>query len=120
VASKASVQLMVFVPQESNAVDIEKMQKTLGPSYRVIELDHRGASRTARAVQAVGDAFSLTPRQRQILTEVVAGLTNHAIARKFGIAKSTVKTHIEAIFQRTESGGRHDLCALVYRWLPEA
>jgi DNA-binding CsgD family transcriptional regulator len=42
---------------------------------------------------AVRDA--LTPREREVLTEVAAGLNNREIAEKLGVSYSTARTHVE-------------------------
>ena len=40
----------------------------------------------------------LTPRQRDVLTCVVRGLSNKEVARELGIAEGTVKIHLAALF----------------------
>ncbi|WP_431923699.1 response regulator [Micromonospora wenchangensis] len=42
----------------------------------------------------------LTPRERQVLGLVAAGLTNVEIARELNVGERTVKTHIGAIFAK--------------------
>ena len=45
-------------------------------------------------------ALGLTPRQAQVALLLVDGLTNLAIAARLGITDSTVRRHMEAIFER--------------------
>jgi len=42
----------------------------------------------------------LTPREREVLSLVVAGLANKQIARRLGISEKTVKGHLTNLFQR--------------------
>lgn len=39
----------------------------------------------------------LTPREREVLASLARGLSNKAIAREFGVAEKTVKTHVSNI-----------------------
>ncbi|GCL65027.1 response regulator transcription factor [Pseudaquabacterium pictum] len=41
----------------------------------------------------------LTPRQQEVLGLLIDGHSNKAICRRMGVANSTVKTHLEAIFR---------------------
>lgn len=45
-------------------------------------------------------AVELTPREREVLTLVVAGMANKQIARRLGISEKTVKGHLTNLFQR--------------------
>ena len=45
-------------------------------------------------------AVELTPREREVLSLVVAGLANKQIARRLGISEKTVKGHLTNLFQR--------------------
>lgn len=42
----------------------------------------------------------LTPRQRELLGLLAAGLTNAQIARRLGVSEGTVRTHLENIYRR--------------------
>lgn len=46
------------------------------------------------------DELGLSPRQIEVLRLLVQGHSNKLIVRELGIAESTVKTHVEAIFRR--------------------
>lgn len=50
--------------------------------------------------------LSLTPRQRQVLSALADGCTNVQIARRLDIAESTVKKHLEHIFDILEVDNR--------------
>ena len=45
-------------------------------------------------------ADKLTPREREILGELAAGLANKEIARKLDVAESTVKIHLQSILKK--------------------
>jgi len=49
---------------------------------------------------------SLTPREREILALVAEGRTNAQIAARLWVAPSTVKKHLEHIYEKLEVGGR--------------
>ncbi|HEU4355749.1 MAG TPA: response regulator transcription factor [Actinomycetota bacterium] len=53
------------------------------------------AERTSRPA-----AIELTPREREVLSLVVAGHPNKQIARRLGISEKTVKGHLTNLFQR--------------------
>jgi two-component system, NarL family, nitrate/nitrite response regulator NarL len=42
---------------------------------------------------------TLTPRQREVLAAVAAGLSNKEIGLRFGLSEKTVKVHVGAIFR---------------------
>jgi DNA-binding CsgD family transcriptional regulator len=58
----------------------------------------------------------LTPRQTDLLHLVAAGHTNTQIARRLGISKGTVRTHLENIYQRLNVSSR---TAAVSRAFPD-
>lgn len=57
-------------------------------------------SRRAGGRDASGAAASLTPREREVLSLVAAGLANKQIARRLGISDRTVKAHLTSVFAR--------------------
>jgi RNA polymerase sigma factor (sigma-70 family) len=52
---------------------------------------------------------TLTPRERQVISLVCAGLKNKQIAQRLFISESTVRHHLSAIFGKLELSGRFDL-----------
>ncbi|NDY90845.1 LuxR C-terminal-related transcriptional regulator [Ideonella livida] len=45
-------------------------------------------------------SWDLTPRQSEVLEGIVAGWSNKRIAQRLALSESTVKTHVQAIFDR--------------------
>jgi DNA-binding NarL/FixJ family response regulator len=52
------------------------------------------------------EMLGLTPRQVDVLRMLVDGRSNKLIARELELSASTVKTHLEAIFQRLQVNSR--------------
>ncbi|MFP5252370.1 MAG: response regulator [Actinomycetes bacterium] len=60
-----------------------------------------GSRRTSTPDPAHQDPVAdLTPREREVLTLVAAGLANKQIARRLGITDRTVKAHLTSVFAR--------------------
>lgn len=54
---------------------------------------------------------SLTPRQRAVLSDLAAGLSNAEIARELGVSEATVKSHIKQIFHKLGVHSRAEAAA---------
>lgn len=52
------------------------------------------------------DAYGLTPREREVLTNLTAGLSNKQIAHFLHISQGTVKEHMVNILRKTGASGR--------------
>lgn len=57
----------------------------------------------------------LTARERQVLTLIVEGLTNRAIAEQLTIGTRTVDSHVSRLFRKTGVRNRAELVALAFR-----
>jgi DNA-binding NarL/FixJ family response regulator len=55
---------------------------------------------SARAERRTGGAEELSPREREVLVLVAAGLPNKLIARRLDISEKTVKAHLTRVFQQ--------------------
>ena len=55
---------------------------------------------SARAERRSGGAEDLSPREREVLALVAAGLPNKLIARRLDISEKTVKAHLTRVFQQ--------------------
>lgn len=69
-----------------------------------------------RPLQALAEVFpSLTPRQRDVLTWLVSGMSNKAIGRELGIAEGTVKQHANAVYRELGVDNRTEAVYLLAR-----
>lgn len=76
-------------------------------------LDERlGRSRAAWPSRDIITDAGLSPREREVLDEVLAGLGNKAIALRLCISEDTVKSHVKAIFRKLGARDRAHAVAL--------
>lgn len=73
----------------------------------------QGAPRTA--TEATHAPPSLTQREREILSLLADGLGNKQIAARLGISPSTVKTHVEVLFEKLAVTSRAEAVAVAVR-----
>ncbi|HYI25812.1 MAG TPA: LuxR C-terminal-related transcriptional regulator [Thermomicrobiales bacterium] len=59
--------------------------------------------------------WGLTPRERQVVTEVVAGRTNAQIADALFVSQHTVEWHLGSIYDKVGVSSRQGLVAAVFR-----
>ena len=58
---------------------------------------------------------ALTPRQKDILSSMVRGLTDRDIARQLGIRQDGVNDHVSAILQKIGAANRTEAVAIALR-----
>ncbi len=95
-----------FVPKSSSGPVIEAAIHLVlaGGRYlppRIMEL----SGKTAVADQPV-ELIRLTRQQQRVLSGLVAGLSNKEIALDLGVAPSTVKFHVDSLFERLDARNR--------------
>lgn len=91
-----------FIPKKySSELMLSALQVVLeGGIYLPAEALREGAGESGPApTTPARDALAeLTPRQRDVYRAATRGLPNKLIARELGIAESTVKTHLSAVY----------------------
>ena len=65
------------------------------------------------------NATRLSPREREMLTHLVAGHSNKAIARRLDIAESTVKVHLKSVLRKIRVENRTQAAIWALANLPE-
>jgi len=87
-------------------------------SQTIAELIDYLRSSTQKPDPATSNGFKLTPREMEIVTELVDGRTNKEIARKFSISEQTVKHHLTNIFAKVGVANRLELALLAMHQQP--
>jgi DNA-binding CsgD family transcriptional regulator len=64
------------------------------------------------AARAASGWASLTPAEREVVTLVVAGLTNPEIGARLFMSRATVKTHLAHVFAKLGVANRTELATL--------
>jgi two-component system nitrate/nitrite response regulator NarL len=78
-----------------------EMASKLASAYQTLH------QRTAAASVAQPEPMdTLTPRERQIMTEIARGASNKEIAQIFSIAEATVKIHVQRILRKLNLNSR--------------
>jgi DNA-binding CsgD family transcriptional regulator len=67
------------------------------------------------SLEALADAFGLTPAEARVLARLGQGESIDAAAAAIGVARTTVKTHLARILSKTGTHRQADLVALVGR-----
>ena len=57
-------------------------------------------------------AFGLTPREREVLSLIVAGYANKDIAREFAVSEETIKHHLTRMFDKVGVSNRLELAMI--------
>jgi DNA-binding NarL/FixJ family response regulator len=66
------------------------------------------------------DALRLTPREREVVDMIGAGLSNQEIANRLGIAIHTVKSHVHNVLEKLSLRSRLEVAAFTRRpWLTQ-
>lgn len=90
-----------------------------GAAYLSPKVAHRvitelAAGRMSHGTDARRRTAALTPRERQVLALVGAGLSNAEIARRLHVVEGTVKAYVSAILTRLEVRNRVQAAIIAY------
>ena len=73
----------------------------------------REASLTCSDSQTIGETFKLTPTELRVLLALVEVGGIPDVAAAFGVADTTVRTHVTRLFEKTGTSRQADLVKLV-------
>lgn len=120
-----------YVPKGLGAQDLaEAIRMILNgrvyvpPSITDRASQHEEQETTASSNQSGEDQVhralaSLTPRQREVLSLLVNGLSNKEIARRLKLGEGTIKIHIAALFRSLKVRNRQEAAVAGARLLPQ-
>lgn len=95
-------------------VDEHELMRAVG---RALTAHRDRRRRHARTLELEARLERLTPREREVMELVVAGLRNRDIGRRLGIRESTVKIHRGRVMTKMEVASLPDLVRVVERGL---
>ena len=87
--------------------DYEKLQEDKPEAFPPDPYQNR-----TRVLALIGDEFSLSPREREILEMLVAGRSPKRVSEKLFISESTAKSHCYHIYQKMGIHSQQDLIDL--------
>jgi FixJ family two-component response regulator len=92
-----------------------RSQELLDAVQTAIERDRTLRKERAELAETRARFDSLTPRETEVLTLVVAGLLNKQIADELGTSELTVKTHRAHVMEKTKAGSLAHLVRMAER-----
>jgi len=90
-------------------------QDLLDAVYDALERDRKAREARAKVEELRGRYGSLTPREREVMTLVVAGLLNKQIAAEVGASEASVKVHRQHLMQKMGAGSLAELVRMADR-----
>lgn len=93
---------------------LQMLLAILGP--QMAEAGRRGVAARARPeAYDVGEIYGLTPREEEVLVEMIDGKSNRQIAAALTVSVSTVKAHVSNILAKMGAESRTEAAALALR-----
>ncbi len=84
-------------------------QDLLDAVQQALERDHKARDQRAELEELHGRYRSLTPREREVMVLVVAGLLNKQIAGELGTSEASVKVHRQHVMEKMGAGSLAEL-----------
>ena len=90
-------------------------QDLLDAIQRALERDRKARDQRAALEKLRGRFASLTPREREVMARVVAGLLNKQIGAELGTSENTVKIHRHQVMEKMGAGSLPELVRMADR-----
>jgi FixJ family two-component response regulator len=90
-------------------------QDLLDAIQQALERDRHAREQRAKVEELRSRYRSLTPREREVIALVVAGLLNKQIAGELGTSEAAVKVHRQHVMEKMGAGSLADLVRLAER-----
>jgi RNA polymerase sigma factor (sigma-70 family) len=90
-------------------------QDLLDAIQQALERDRKARDQRAALEELRSRFASLTPREREVMARVVAGLLNKQIGAELGMSETTVKTHRRQVMEKMGAGSLPELVRMADR-----
>jgi FixJ family two-component response regulator len=90
-------------------------QELLDAIQQALERDRHAREQRAQLAELRSRYRTLTPREREVIARVVAGLLNKQIAGELGTSEAAVKVHRQHVMEKMGAGSLADLVRLADR-----
>ena len=90
-------------------------QDLLDAIQQALALDRRAREQRAKLAELHSRYRALTPREREVIALVVAGLLNKQIAGELGTSEASVKVHRQHVMEKMGAGSLADLVRIADR-----
>jgi FixJ family two-component response regulator len=90
-------------------------QDLLDAIQQALERDRIAREQRAEMEELRGRLDSLTPREREVMGLVVAGLLNKQIAGELGTSETTIKIHRHQVMEKMAAGSLAELVRMAHR-----
>jgi len=90
-------------------------QDLLDAIEQALQRDHQARTQRAELEALRRRSQSLTPREREVMALMVAGLLNKQIAGELGTSETTVKVHRRQVMEKMGAGSLAELVRMVDR-----
>jgi FixJ family two-component response regulator len=84
-------------------------QDMLDAIQQALERDRKAREQRAKSEELQSGYYSLTPREREVMALVVAGLLNKQIAGELGTSEASVKVHRQHVMEKMGAGSLAEL-----------
>lgn len=111
---KGSVALPLHIPSTQNASDSQPQKVTIVEAAQM-DLAEVFSAMLASRCRTLSERSSLSARETEVLEYLAKGRSLQSIADTLGVAYSTVKTHTDHIYAKTDVHSRQELIELLER-----
>ena len=106
---------MTVRAMKAGAVEFFRDQDLLDAIQQALERDRKARDQRADIEELRSRFASLTPREREVMARVVAGLPNKQIGAELGSSETTVKIHRHQVMEKMGAGSLAELVRMADR-----
>lgn len=110
--AETGLHLISSLAGHDDSFQVKRIAVAGAPSH-FIAVQRGGPADTETRVRVAAGSLEATPRQAEVLSLLVRGRSNKAIAAELGCAEATVEIHVGVLFKKSGCGSR---CEMVSRF----